>query len=162
MPSAIPIDREIDLDPRHLSAQQNLVRIFYKEMWDKADTQLIPEIFHENFTFRGSLGPVLVGYREFASYVEWLTDTLSNYTSDILDLIEQGNRVSGKLRFHGYQQKPLFGREPTGKHVWWYGAPIFTFDQGKVSDLWVLGDIYGLVNRLEQTDTAIEFMPATA
>jgi hypothetical protein len=45
-----------------LSPQKEVVRVFFKEMWDKADKSLIPNIFHPNFTFRGSLGPVLRGY----------------------------------------------------------------------------------------------------
>jgi hypothetical protein len=42
----------------------------------------------------------------------------------------------------------MFGHAPTGRQVWWHGAPIFTFQSGKVSDLWVLGDIHGLIGRL--------------
>ena len=41
-----------------LSPQKEVVRVFYKELWDHADKSLIPQIFHEGFTFRGSLGPV--------------------------------------------------------------------------------------------------------
>lgn len=141
-------DAEIDLDPAWLTARKNVVRLFYKELWDKANLELIGEVFHEGFTFRGSLGPVLVGYREFGNYVSWLTHALSSYTSDILELIEEGNKVSGKLRFHGNHVGTLFGEQPSGQHVWWYGAPIFTFDGNRVRDLWVLGDIYGLRSRL--------------
>jgi len=92
---------EIDLEPSKLGAQKNLVRIFYKELWDKANLELMPEIFHEGFTFRGSLGPVLVGYPQFGSYVTWLTDALTDYTSDILDLIEEGNESGGAKTYHG-------------------------------------------------------------
>ena len=42
-----------------LSPQKEVVRIFFKEMWDKANKSLIPSIFHPGFTFRGSLGPIL-------------------------------------------------------------------------------------------------------
>ncbi|MER8530913.1 ester cyclase [Mesorhizobium sp. M1272] len=110
---------------------------------------MIPAIFHEGFTFRGSLGPVLVGHSGFADYVRWVTSSLDHYTSDILEMIEEGNRVSAKLRFHGIHRRPLFGRAPTGRHVWWYGMPIFTFEDGKVRDLWVLGDIHGLISRID-------------
>jgi hypothetical protein len=34
----------------------------------------------------------------------------------------------------------LLGYQPTGRHVWWYGTPFFTFDGAKVRDLWVLGE----------------------
>lgn len=149
MPFDMSSDREVDLEPSALSARKNMVRMFYKEMWDKADTSLIPLIFHEGFTFRGSLGPELVGFDQFADYVRWLTETLDDYTSDILSLIEDGDRVSAKLRFHGYHRKALFGCPPSGKRIWWNGAPIFTFEGDKVRDLWVLGDVHGLIARMQ-------------
>jgi predicted ester cyclase len=138
----------LNLDGVILSPQKELVRVFYKEMWDNADKSLIPSIFHTNFTFRGSLGPSLVGYGQFADYVDWVTTAFGNYTTDILILIEEGNRVAGKMRFHGYHREEMFGVVPTGRHVWWTGMPIFTFDGSKVRDLYVLGDIYGLIERM--------------
>jgi predicted ester cyclase len=132
-----------------LSPQKETVRVFYKEMWDHADNSLIPTIFHPGFTFRGSLGPTLAGYEQFAGYVDWVTAAFGQYTTDILALIEEGNRVSGKMRFHGFHRMELFGVPPTGKHVWWTGMPIFTFEGAKVRDLYVLGDIYGLIDRLK-------------
>jgi predicted ester cyclase len=132
-----------------LSPQKEVVRVFYKELWDHADKTLIPKIFHEAFSFRGSLGPTLTGHAEFAGYVDWVTSALGEYTTDILALIEEDNRVSGKMRFHGFHRKELFGVAPTGRHVWWTGMPIFTFEGPKVRDLFVLGDIHGLIGRLK-------------
>ncbi len=139
----------LSLEGVTLSPQKEAVRVFYKEMWDRADKRLIPEIFHPGFTFRGSLGPTLVGYEEFGGYVDWVTGAFGQYTSDILIMIEEGNRVSGKMRFHGMHRGELFGVAPTGRHVWWTGMPIFTFDGAKVRDLYVLGDIHGLIARLK-------------
>ncbi|HEV2603348.1 MAG TPA: ester cyclase [Microvirga sp.] len=144
-----------------LSPQKEVVRVFYKEMWDHADKSLIPAIFHEDFTFRGSLGPMLRGHEEFGRYVDWVTSALGDYTSDILALVEEDERVTGKLRFHGYHQQEMFGVPPSGYHVWWYGAPIFTFENGKVRDLWVLGDIYGLIQRLQSEGEPIRASSGT-
>jgi predicted ester cyclase len=132
-----------------LSPQKEVVRVFFKEMWDNADKNLIPRIFHPDFTFRGSLGPVLRGYEQFAGYVDMVTGALGQYTSDILDMVEEGDKVYAKLRYHGYHRAELLGYQPTGRHVWWYGTPIFTFDAEKVRDLWVLGDVHGLISRLK-------------
>jgi predicted ester cyclase len=139
----------LDLSGVALSPQKETVRVFYKEMWDHADKRLIPAIFHPDFTFRGSLGPTLVGYEQFAGYVDEVTGAFGQYTTDILALIEEGNRVSGKMRFHGLHRKTLFGVPPSGRHVWWTGMPIFTFEGAKVRNLYVLGDIYGLIARLK-------------
>jgi predicted ester cyclase len=130
------------------SHQTGIVWSFYKEMWDRADKSLIPDIFHADFTFRGSLGPVLVGHDQFAGYVDLVTGAFGAYTSDILSVTEEGNRVAGKLRFHGLHQRDLFGVAASGRHVWWHGAPFFTFEGAKVRDLWVLGDIHGLIARM--------------
>lgn len=137
-----------------MSHQTEIVTLFYKGLWDHADKSLIPAIFHEGFTFRGSLGPVLTGHDQFAGYVDFVTGALASYTSDILELVEQDNRVAGRLRFHGFHQAELFGFAPTGKHVAWQGAPFFTFDGDKVRDLWVLGDIHGLVEQLKTNQAA--------
>jgi len=142
------MDPEIELDPAKLSIRKEAVRRFYKRVWDESEISLIPELFHENFTFRGSLGPLLVGHAQFVEYVRWVTATFDDYTSDILALVEEGNQVVGKLRFHGRQRKPLFGRHPTGGRIWWNGTAFFRFDGERVRDLWVLGDIYGLLGRL--------------
>ena len=85
-----------------LSPQKEVVRVFFKELWDKADKNLIPTIFHPDFTFRGSLGRVLRGHEQFAGYVDMVIGALKSYPSDILDMVEEGNKVCGKLRYHGY------------------------------------------------------------
>jgi predicted ester cyclase len=132
-----------------LSPQKDVVRVFYKELWDHADKSLIPKILHDGFTFRGSLGPTLVGHDQFAGYVDWVTGALGHYTTDILAMIEEGNRVSGKMRFRGFHRKEMFDVPPSGRQVWWTGMPIFTFEGPKVRDLYVLGDIYGLIAQLK-------------
>lgn len=131
-----------------LSPKKETVRVFYKEMWDHADKSLIPGIFHADFTFRGSLGPVLRGHDEFAGYVDLVTGALRAYTTDILDLAEEGDKVFGKVRFHGYHRRELLGVAPSGAWVWWHGVPHFTFEGDKVRDLWVLGDLRNLAERL--------------
>src|SRR5215813_4453961 len=93
------------LDRLVLSPQKEIVRAFYKDMWDHADKRLIPKIVHQDFTFRGSLGPELIGHEQFAGYVDRVTNVFGQYTTDILAMIEEGNRVSGKMRFHGYTSR---------------------------------------------------------
>jgi predicted ester cyclase len=142
-------DSQLDLTSVHWSPQKEAVRVFYKDMWDNADTSLVPRLFHPEFTFRGSLGPTLAGHAQFIEYVHLVTGTFEKYTSDFLELAEDGNRVFAKMRFHGFHRTEIFGVQPSRRHVWWYGMPIFTFDGQLIRDLWVLGDIHGLIGRLK-------------
>ena len=65
-------------------------------------------------------------HEQFARYVDRVTNVFGQYTTDILAMIEEGNRVSGKMRFHCYHQQEIFGVASSGRHVWWIGMPIFT------------------------------------
>lgn len=40
---------------------------------------------------------------------------------------------------------------PTGKQLTWAGAALFTFEDGKIIDLWVLGDLVSLLDQLNST-----------
>ena len=46
----------LDLSVAKLSPQKEMVRVFYKELWDHADKSLIPSLFHTDFTFGARLG----------------------------------------------------------------------------------------------------------
>ena len=113
-------------------------RVFYKELWT-TQKRLIPVIFHEGFTFRGSLGPTLVGHDDF------VTETFGQYTTDILAMIEKGNRVGGKMHFYGFSSQGIVRVLPSGRHVWWIGMPIFTFRGDQGTSLFVLGDVHSLL-----------------
>jgi predicted ester cyclase len=138
----------LDLKQMAWSPRKEAVRVFYKEMWDNADTSLVAKLFHPDFTFRGSLGPELVGHEQFIGYVRHVTGALGQYTTDILALAEEGNQVFAKVRFHGIHNRELLGVPASGRPVWWHGMPVFTFDGPLIRDLWVLGDLYNLVARL--------------
>lgn len=155
------MENEINLDPATLSPRKNMVRRFYKELWDRQDLSLLPELIHPDFTFRGSLGPVLVGHAQFGDYVRWLTAVLDNYTSDIYCLVEEGNTIAGKIRLSGTHSGQFFGFESTGRLLDWYGAPIFTFEGEKIRDLWVLGDIHGLLRQLSGGADPLDFRLAS-
>ena len=132
-----------------MSKQKAMVEKFYHEMWNKADKSHIPDIFHEGFAFRGSLGPVLVGHDQFAGYVDSVVGTIEGFTCDILEMTEEEGRVCAKMLFHGIHHSEMMGYLPTGKRVEWHGSAHFTFDGDKVSDLWVLGDVHGLLQQFE-------------
>ena len=136
-----------------LSPRKATVRLFYEKMWNKADKSWIPEIFHADFAFRGSLGPVLTGHRQFAGYVDDVVRALPDFTCDIVEMTEEDDRVVALMRFHGTHRTTLFGHPGTGRRVEWSGSAHFRFEGGLVRDLWVLGDVHGLLAQLESDGT---------
>ncbi len=50
-------------------AHKAIVKHFYEGLWNKADKSAIPELLHEQVSFRGSLGVVQRGHKGFALYM---------------------------------------------------------------------------------------------
>lgn len=138
-----------------LSAQKEIVRVFYQEMWNKADISLVAGLMHADVTFRGSLGPQLAGRDAVAGYVTSVTTALGGYTCDINHMTGEEDRIAVRLLFHGLHRGVFMGFAPTGQRVEWAGSAHFTFHDDLngnvlISDVWVLGDVHGLIRQLQR------------
>jgi predicted ester cyclase len=127
---------------------RDAVIAFYDRVWNRIDKAAIPELFHPDFSFRGSLGPSMTGHAAFAAYVDQVTGALADYRCTIRDLVAEDSRAFARMHFEGIHRGPFMGFAPTGKRVEWAGAALFTLKGGKISDLWVLGDVHGLIDSL--------------
>ncbi|MDH5408976.1 MAG: ester cyclase [Gammaproteobacteria bacterium] len=134
-----------------MKANESIVRLFYDEIWNKHNLELVTEIIHEQFQFRGSLGDEKNGPDEFCDYVEMVHQALSDYHCAIEELLCNDNKAFAKMRFSGKHVGHLLGYDKTGKAVSWAGAALFTFAENKIIDLWVLGDLTSLHQQLQQT-----------
>ena len=128
---------------------KDLIASFYADIWNRGDLTFIPLLLRHDFTFRGSLGSETRGHADFAKYVNTVRAALSGYRCDILDLVGEGAQAFARMRFSGVHSGPFLGYGPSGKRVEWMGAALFTMsDGGQIADLWVLGDVHGLLAQL--------------
>jgi predicted ester cyclase len=132
------------------SPHKSIVRAFYQEMWNKADISLVARLLHADVALRGSLGPELKGHDAVAGHVKSVTAALGGFTCDILHMTEEDNRIAVQLLFHGFHRGVFMGFAPTGQRVEWAGSAHFTFRDGLIADLWVLGDLHGLIRQLQR------------
>jgi predicted ester cyclase len=126
------------------------VEAFYDRVWNRGDKAAIPELIHDDFTFRGSLGPTMTGHAAFSTYVDGVTEALADYRCTILDVVSEGERAFARMRFEGIHRAPFLGFAPTGRRLAWAGAALFTLKSDKIVDLWVLGDLQGLREQLQR------------
>lgn len=134
------------MNSQHMRA---VVEGFYADIWNRHDTLKIPDLLCDDFTFRGSLGQARVGHEGFAAYVDFVHAALADYRCDVLDLVVEDSKAFARMRFSGIHRGEFFGYRATGKPVEWLGAALFSFKGAKVADLWVLGDVQGLLQLLE-------------
>lgn len=133
-----------------MDSNRRLVRRFYEELWNRPDLTVIPEVLAPDVTFRGSLGVVRTGHGQFADYVRSVTGALGAYQCDLEALVVERDQAAARLTFSGIHRGTFLGYRPSGRRVAWAGAAFFTFADGLVHDLWVLGDLDSLHQQMKQ------------
>lgn len=125
-----------------------LVERFYHEVWNRADENLAREILHPEFRFRASLGPQKHGPDGFIAYMRSVHAALGNFTCIIDELLTTDDRAAARMTFTGIHQADLFDMTPTGRMITWTGGAFFTVEDGRIVELWVLGDIDSVKQQL--------------
>jgi steroid delta-isomerase-like uncharacterized protein len=131
-----------------LPANRSLVEEFYFKVWNRGDEGAARRILAPDLRFRSSTGPTKTGVEEFLSYVRLIRSALSDYECLIEDLVSDGDRSFAKMLFRGIHTGQFFGVAPTGREVSWAGAALFCFRDGRIWNIWVLGDVDGLKRQL--------------
>jgi steroid delta-isomerase-like uncharacterized protein len=128
-----------------------LVASFYSDLWNRGDLSFVPALLRDDFTFRGSLGDERKGPAGFVAYLTAVRGALGSYRCDVLDLVAEGRRAFARMRFSGVHVGDFLGYPPTGARIEWTGAALFTAgEDGRIADLWVLGDVHALVKQLQE------------
>ena len=58
-------------------------------------------------------------------------------------------KAFAKMLFSGVHRAEFLSYARTQRRVEWAGAALFTFRDGKIADLWVLGDMHHLLQQLK-------------
>ena len=127
---------------------RDLVERFYAVVWNRADEAEARKILSPDFRFRASLGPELRGPGGFIVYLRSVHAALENFTCTIEEMIATADRAAARMSFRGTHRGRFFGIEATGREIRWSGAAFFTARGGKITELWVLGDIEAVRRQL--------------
>jgi len=132
-----------------MKSNKELIETWYHEMWNNWNKDVMPEILDDKITFRGSLGKEKNGFEGLSEYIDFIRKAFPDFQNEIELIITEGNKSFAKLKYCGTHKGEVFGIKPTNKKIEYFGSAIFSFDNGKILDVWVLGDIYGLIKQIE-------------
>lgn len=140
----------IDGRPKGKSRVDNgeLIRSFYEQLWNRFEKTKIPELLTSDISFHGSLGEQKTGHAGFAEYMDKIRAAFPDFTNHVEEVISDGNRAFARLTYRGTHSGELFGIAPTNRRVEYSGAAVFHFREGRISDVWVLGDLHSLLEQL--------------
>lgn len=127
-----------------------LIETWYYRMWNQWDKSVFEEILVPHVAFRGSLGQVKHGYNGLSEYMDIIRATFPDFTNSIEEIISEQDKAFARLTYTGTHEGEIFGVTPTHRKISYAGAAVFYFDDDKICEVWVLGDIYELVRQLKQ------------
>ena len=82
-----------------------------------------------------------------------IRDAFPDFHNQIEEIIAADDRAVARLTYRGTHQGALLGRAPTGRRVEYAGVALFTMTSGRISKVWVLGDLWGLIQQIEGDGT---------
>lgn len=147
-PGSVPLGSAVSLRSVTRKQHHDLIDRFYNDMWNRFDKSVFAEILHPDIRFRGSLGQVKVGFEEFGEYVDFIQTFSPNFHNEVVMTITEGDKTFARLTYTGTHEGEVFDLQPTGQRFEYAGAAVFTIEEGRVLEVWVLGDIYGLIHQL--------------
>lgn len=142
--------------------QQQLIERFYYKGWNKRDEKVMAEILDENIKFRGALGKKKPprGLKAFLEYMRSAHTALGNHLIEIEDvtLDPEHQKAAVRITSRGIHKSDFFGVKGSGHEVAWSNAAFFKFaPNGRVSEIWVLGDIDDLKHQIGATSESSAF-----
>jgi steroid delta-isomerase-like uncharacterized protein len=130
------------------SRNVELIGRFYDEMWNRFDKSLFPDLLTEDIRFRGSLGQHALGYEQFEGYIDRIRRAFPDFTNHVEEIVSEGDRSFARLTYRGTHRGEIFGIAPTGRRFEYAGAALFRFRGNRIAEVWVLGDVHGLLQQL--------------
>lgn len=122
---------------------------FYNRLWNKNERALAPRLLHPDLSFRGAIGLEKKGIAQFLSYMDGLQHTFPDFDTEVVQLsFSDGPQVISRQLYRGTQKAPFFEVPPTGRSVEYTGIGFFTFKDGLIHTVWVLGDLISVYKQL--------------
>ena len=92
--------------------------------------------------------PPLQGYEGFKQLNMLFRSAFPGFHMEIEDILAEGDKVAGRIRFTATNTGSFQGMPPTGKAVDVTGTGIFRVVDGRVTDNWVNFDMLNLLRQL--------------
>ena len=131
-----------------VEANKALVRRVFDDVYSTGDVAAIDEFFAADFARHRPGAPDTMGTAAMKEYVTRTRAVFSDLRVTVDELIGEGDQVAARVTAHALQRGPFLGIPATDLAVSIAEVQFFRIADGKVSEVWVLGDVFGLLQQL--------------
>ena len=128
---------------------KELLRRITKEIWTNGRIELVEELVGDDFVDHIDFpGIDETGRARYRASVSALRTAFPDYHEEILWSIAEGDRAVSYVRVTGTHRGPLYGMEPTGRHVDYNAMGALRFASGMAVERWGFGDSAAMMQQL--------------
>ena len=134
--------------PEAIEGNQATIRRWIEDGWNKHNPALIDEIFAPDVVQHDPNSPPVTNATALKEYVVGLMSAFPDIHFTIENLTADGDRVVWRFDSRATHREQLMGIPATGKTAAVTGQVEFRFAGGKVAEIWVNYDQFGLLRQL--------------
>ena len=134
-----------------VTANKELVRRFYKEVYGDWNMALVDEVVSPQFISHDWPEGGPTGPQAFRHFYSAIRSALPDARYEVDDLIAEGDRVVVRWRLLGTHMGDFRGIAPTGRAIALKGIAIYRVEDGKLMERWVVTDLYGLLEEIRDS-----------
>lgn len=131
-----------------LEDNKALIRRIPEEVWSKGDMAAADTVFSADFVNHNPAfdhAPTREGYKQT---VQQFRSAFPDLTMAVEHVLAEGNKVALRFRARGTHLGPFGAFPPSGRAIDFTGTGTARIDNGQIVELWVNGDLMGLLQQL--------------
>lgn len=146
-PSLPPGDEPLGetADAATVAANVTLARRFHNEIFEQGNLAVADAILAPGFTWHSDVPPGAEGVKAFSTGLRAAFPDLSLTAEQI---VAKGDRVAIPWTLSGTHQGEFLGVPATGNTISTPGIDIYRIEDGKIAEIWTVGDELGLLIQL--------------
>jgi steroid delta-isomerase-like uncharacterized protein len=130
-----------------VESNRDAARRFLEDVWSKGDMKAVDEILSPDFAFILSFMRTQ-GRDEFKAVVERNRNAFRGLTYTMLDVVADEEKAATYWRMNSTHVGTWRNIPPTNKDVSIEGITFYKFSDGKISEVKVQNDVFGLMKQL--------------
>jgi steroid delta-isomerase-like uncharacterized protein len=128
---------------------KDLARRFYGEVVSTGDVDRVTEFCTADFVEHEELPPGTPdGPEGVKAFVRMYREGFPDLKADVEDMVEEGDRLSVRVRYTGTHDGDFMGIPPTHKHIDIEALDIVRIVDGKAAEHWGATDRLGLMQQI--------------
>jgi predicted ester cyclase len=131
-----------------IEENKNFIKSLFEEVSNQHNLDAVEKFWSTDFTNHNAFPGQPAGSMGVKLSLEHLFSVFPDYKEEIIDLVAENNKVVAYVNLSGTHSKDFMGIATTNRFVKFKVMEIFSIENNKIQEMWVLADFSSLHQQL--------------